>query len=161
MKRRGAAMVSVLLLISLFFIMGAGMLARQKLAYEAAASARDGVVAEALAEAGLEDARIKLQKDRFFPPPGGPGQSCFTYSESLQDESGKRVGGYQVTIDLRYADAPAYQLKVTSTGSQGEGTENSARRTLTAVFDSNPRLASDPLQPNPMCYRIVSVTWEP
>lgn len=158
--RRGAAIISVLLLITLFFILGAAMLGRQKLAYDAAAQSRDAVVAQGLAEAGLEDARLKLQKDRYFPPPGGPGQSQFTYSESLSDADGKVLGNYQVTIDLRQAATPVYQIRVTSTGTQGDGLERSARRKLVAIFDTNPNLATDPPRPNPNCFRILRVSAE-
>ena len=82
--------------------------------------------ARGLAEAGLEDARVKLDKDVNFPPPGDVDQTLFTYTEEVRDYSNKIVGYYTVTVDSRWKvpknppdpTAPSVVL-VTSVGSLG------------------------------------------
>lgn len=158
--KRGSAIIAVLMLVSMFFVMGVAMLSSQSMAYRGAAQARAGQQALALAQAGLEDARSKLEKDPFFPPPGALDQKSFTYTEDLTDLDGKAAGRYQVTIDRTRAAEPYLILTVTSVGIQGEGTENSARKRLTAELDVSKTLRTDPTLKNPNCYRILRVNNE-
>ena len=152
--RRGAALISVLFSLSLLAILGAAMLQRQRLAYAEAALSRQGLQALALAEAGLEDARIKLEKDGWFPPAGSPEQVRFSYSEELQWQ-GQTRGHYQVTIDHSRALAPCYLIRVEAWGFEAE---QATRRGLVAEFDACPHRRGQPSQPNPEVYRLLRVT---
>ena len=149
---RGSAIIAVLLLISVFFTIGVALLARQVLAYRGAAHARAGLQALALAEAGLEDARLKLEKDVFYPPPGGPDQETFAYTEEVRYSDGSLAGTYQVTVDRTRSKAPYWLLRVRVSGVQG-----AARKTLVAEIDASPTLRGDPDRPNPDYFRILSV----
>jgi len=152
--KRGSALISVLIGLSLLAILGAALLQRQRLAYAEATLARHGLQALALAEAGLEDARLKLEKDGWFPPPGAPTQPRFAYSESLEWQ-GKEVGHYQVTIDRSHAFAPHYVLRVEAWGFEAE---QGTRRGLMAEFDTCPHRRGQPDQPSPHPYRLLRVT---
>ncbi len=152
--KRGSALISVLIGLSLLAILGAALLQRQRLAYSEATLSRHGLQALALAEAGLEDARIKLEKDGWFPPPGAPTQQRFSYSEPL-DWQGKEVGHYQVTLDLTQAFAPHHVLRVEAWGFEAE---QGTRRGLMAEFDTSPHRRDLPNLPNPAPYKLLRVT---
>lgn len=89
--------------------------------------------AEGLAEAGLEDARVKLDRDLTFPPPGAVDQLVFTYEEPVMSLDGStQVGNYRVTIDKRWAEPPFRLVRITSVGTVGDESTPVARRELTA-----------------------------
>lgn len=68
--------------------------------------------------AGMEDARVKLEKDPFFPPVGGFGQNTFTYSEDVMDpeDASRMVGIFSVTVDLSRKEEPYRMVRVQSIG---------------------------------------------
>ncbi|MFN8611721.1 MAG: hypothetical protein U0931_29520, partial [Vulcanimicrobiota bacterium] len=93
-----------------------------------------------IAQAGFEDARVKLQKDPLFPPPSDPAQRSFCYSERYLDLDGLTViGQYSVTIDTQHNQNPWFITKVTSVGEvlQG-GTTVVARRSVYGEFRTSP-----------------------
>lgn len=102
MRRHGFILVVCLLLLSLFLLGGMAMMGQRAAQYRGAAMLQKLARARALAEAGLEDFRVKLQKDQNFPPPGDQHQNLFTYSEIVTDMANNRVGHYTVTVDSRY-----------------------------------------------------------
>lgn len=123
-------MIAVLLLLSVLLTMGLALQASQVERYRGASSATQRAVALSLAEAGLEDARVKLEKDPLFPPPGTTEQEQFTYSEDLDEQ-----GSYTVTIDRTYAGAPHRILLLRSVGCAGKRGSPLARHALIAELD--------------------------
>ncbi len=100
--RRGFVLVFSLLLLLLMALGGMILLGQRAAQYRAAALAPKTALARALAQAGLEDARVKLEKDLNFPPPGDLNQVLFSYEEAVRDLDGQLVGHYFVTVDGRH-----------------------------------------------------------
>lgn len=131
-RRRAFLLVIAMLMTLMLVILGMGFLGRRGPQYAASMAHERGMQARALAEAGLEDARVKLEKDLFFPPPGDSDQFMFSYSEVVRETTGVSsdgvvVGSYTVTIDRRFETAPdppdprwASVYIVESLGSLGE-----------------------------------------
>lgn len=121
----------VLLLMVLLLVLGGGLLSRQVGHRQATAAESAALRAQGLAEAGLEDFRLKWERDPNFPPPGEELER-FAYSELLGG------GRYEVEVDLRFRLAPTQILRVTSRGVLGE-----ASSILVGEFDlsSPPRRA--------------------
>jgi hypothetical protein len=138
-KRRGSVLVGVLLILLVLLVGGLALSTRQKERYKGAVAESLSLQALCLAESGWEDARVKLDKDPLFPPPGGLEQPTFTYTEQVNDPDGNRVGSYTVTVDKRFDRAPYYLFVVTSVGSVGPAGANRSTRTVIAEVDSRNR----------------------
>ena len=96
-----------MMLCLMLVVFGMGFLGKRGPQYGASLAMARATQARALAEAGLEDARVKLDKDLFFPPPGDQDQLLFTYTEAVNDDfTGQLVGYYAVTVDTRWAADP-------------------------------------------------------
>lgn len=157
MTRRGIGIVAALLLISLLFLLGLGVASQGASRYQQAAWMEKQVAARALAEAGLEDARVKLLKDWAFPPPTSLLSSSFTYTEQVQDLDGNLVGTYTVELDYALMPDPHRIMKVRSTGELGPPGERRVRRTLEAEVDMSATLRSSPTTPNPDYVHFLSI----
>jgi hypothetical protein len=157
MPRKGFTLMLVLLLTAILLVLGMGLLSERTSQYRAALQASQGAVAEALAEAGLEDARVKLEKDADFPPRGAEDQVLYSYSETVANLSGQSVGTYVIVIDQRWRRPPWQIVRVTSIGTVGTADNPLARASATIEIDVAPFLRSGPPdQPNPDYYRIIS-----
>lgn len=140
--RHGSTLVLVLLLMLLLLVLGMAFMTQQSRLYGAANQAQLAAMARGLAEAGLEDARGKLEKDLLFPPPADPDQQVFTYSEPVTDIGGVTVvGTYSVTIDLRHRQQNEL-IAITSVGSAGQ--ERPIQRVIYAELDISGDLVSNP-----------------
>lgn len=155
--RRGSILVAVLMLLAILFILGIAMLHKQMQAYRGATLLKEGAQAQALAEAGLEDARIKWEKDYLFPPPAAPDQVAFTYSEDLRDSAGRLVGSYEVTVDATYAGPPALLLRITSVGTCGPRGQRATRKRLYGELDLAVKQRANPALDNPNLGRFLGV----
>lgn len=141
MRRRGFLLITALMLTIILLLVGMGLLGSQASRYEAARQASFSSQARQLALAGLEDARVKMELDINFPPPQGPGQFLFSYSEFLDLPYPTPVtGSYSVTVDSTYAQDPAAGLyyTITSVGSLGPPIAPTAQYRLTAELSNNP-----------------------
>jgi hypothetical protein len=119
MKRsRGAILIFALLLSTLLLILGAGFIAQRGLEYGSVSELQDRAQARELAMAGMEDARVKLEKDPFFPPVGGFGQSTFTYSEDIMDpdDAARMIGIFTVSVDLSRKEEPYRIVRIQAIG---------------------------------------------
>ena len=105
-SRRGFLLIVAMLLCLMLVVLGMGFLGKRGGQYQAALEQARAGQARAVAEAGIEDAMLKLNKDLFFPPPGDQDQLQFSYSEELTDLKGDVVGTYYVTVDSRRASSP-------------------------------------------------------
>ncbi len=134
-NRRGFLLVVSLLFVIMLLLLGMGFLGSQAARHRASKRSAEMAQARALALAGLEDARAKLENDlRFPPPPSGPSQNEFSYSEKLPLPDGTD-GTYSVLIDRSYEGAPWEVLEVTSTGSIGPPETPTAQYSFKAELD--------------------------
>jgi len=154
MRARGSVLVMVLLVATIFFLMGGAMLVGNSSSYRAAVLHAASTQARQFALSGLEDARVKLMKDQHFPPPGAVDQTVFGYAENVNDSDGKLVGRYEVRVDISRRPAPFQVIILESVGSAIVDGEVLARRRLTAELDAalTERGGSDP---NPWLFEIV------
>lgn len=136
LRRRGFILVLALLLMVVLLLLAMGQLSAREAQYRAAIQASAGAQALALAEAGLEDARVKLNRDEDFPPRGAEDQNLFCYSEVVLDlDDSTVVGRYDVTVDLRWAGGETRVVRLSSVGIAGPVGTPLARRKLTIELD--------------------------
>lgn len=124
--RRALLYPMVLLLMTFLLVLGGAMLSHQVGYRRAAVRDRQQLQARLLAEAGLEDMRLKWQLDPSFPP-GGADVERYSYSEQLGED-----GRFEVEIDLRFQGPPTRLLRVASRGVTNEG----ASLTLVGEWDA-------------------------
>lgn len=139
MKKRGFLLILVLLIAGLVLVLGLGFLSSNSPRYNASVYARTQAQARALADAGMEDARVKLQKDPTFPPRVDASQTVFSYRQPVTDFAGKVVGSYVVTLDWTYMVGPYNFLLVSSQGLVGEDpAKPTGNCVIHAQFDFRP-----------------------
>lgn len=136
---RGSILIGVLLLAVALFVGGLALSVQQTHRYRAVVAEAQALEALTLAEAGLEDALVKLTKDPDFPPGGSPEQTTFTYLERLVGPDGRSLGSYLVTIDTTYLLPPFEFFLVTSEGAVGEAGRTRVTRTVVAEIDRGTR----------------------
>ena len=161
-KSRGAVLIVTMFLVLFIFVLGLGLLGRRAPQYESATQATLEAQARALAEAGLEDARVKLNHDQDFPPPGDDGQEIFSYRETVLDVDGQPVGYFDVQVDLSRKAAPAALIWVTSSGVVSDPLRPTTliRKILRAEYESSLLLrGSDPVDqiPNPDYLQLLRI----
>ena len=155
-KSRGFMLILSLLVGLLILLVCGGMVYRRSRQNQTANDSANAAGALALAEAGLEDARVKLDKDDDFPPLGAIDQRIFSYVETVVDLDGSTpLGSYEVTVDSRWKAPPCQILRITSTGSLGDPGAPRARRSVTVELDVAPMLRSNPLANNPNYFRFI------
>lgn len=104
-KRRfelaGFLLVASLMISVLFLVTGLGMLSAQVSRYASAARIAEGLQAKNAALSGMEDVRVKLNKDVKFPPRKSVDkeQYKFAYSENMATPAGSPAVSYTVVID--------------------------------------------------------------
>ena len=154
---RGSMLIISLLLSLILLLMGICFLTVKTLQYQGGALTGRFAAASALAETGMEDARIKLEKDPEFPPPGDEDQAIFSYSEEFYDiDEVTRAGTYTVTIDSTYKDSPYKILKITSYAIVGTIDDPLAMRRITSELDISPTMRDNPAVPNPNYFKYIN-----
>jgi type II secretory pathway component PulJ len=124
-----------LALAALLLVLCIGFLSQRAAQNRAAKAEQSQLQAAMLAQAGLNDAALKLGKRIEFPPKNHELQTSFEYRSTLTDASGNRLGDYLVVLDLRYMNAPYWIVRVSSTGVLGDALDPSAAVTLQGEFD--------------------------
>lgn len=142
-RKRGFLLGVVLILSVVLFVMAVGYLGSLPRLYQSTFQAGYLAQARAIARAGLEDARVKLEKDPNFPPPGAETQRVFTYIEDFTDLDGSVLGSYEVSIDSTFRQLPYQVIQVTSRGQTGPRTNPQAQTTLTASLNLAPLPAAN------------------
>ena len=132
---RGSALVMALFVVAIIFVAGLGFAGQSKAQYQAALQAGRAAEAMSLAEAGLEDAVVKLRRDWDFPPRSADDQLVFSYEDTLSNSAGNIIGTYQVQIDRTAMVSDHKVLVVRSKGRLGPSAEPLAERTLEIEFD--------------------------
>ena len=157
MRRRGFLLAMVLFLMLLMVVLGLGFITSRQSRYGASVKAIALGQAKSLAEAGLEDARVKMERDLDFPPAASMDQTAFSYQEPVLDPSGVLLGFYTVSIDTTYATAPYHIFRVRSTGSVGPNTQfPEGTCTISAEFDNRQAEAATASVRDPNYYRVVN-----
>lgn len=155
MKRRGFLLVTVLLLLLILLILGLTFIGRKAIQYRRASLAEQSLAARCLAEAGMEEALLKLQRDLLFPPLTKD-QKRYSYTEEVS-VAGERVGSYTVTVDGSYRNQPYGILVLHSLGSLGPpGEPPVAVRAIRVEFDVSPELRDGSGDPNPYYYTVIN-----
>lgn len=155
-RQRAFILILCLMIAVLLLVMGMGFLGKRSSQYRGSRLSAPALQAQALAEAGLEDARVKLLKDQDFPPEGADDQTVFSYTERLTDLSGNPVGLYTVTVQTRDRDLPVGIIDIQSAGTVlDENGRPVAHRVLAAELDVAPtdRLSGGP---NANLYRYLN-----
>lgn len=134
------------MVLMILLLTGFGLLTSQESRYAAVSRTAEVTQAKALALAGLEDCRLKLQNDVRFPPNLGPKQVYFAYAETL-DIPGPPVirGNYQIIMDMTHytQQDPAnptivnpYQvIQITAIGTIGDPLRPTAQYRIKAEVD--------------------------
>ena len=151
LRRRAVALISVLLIGILLFVLTLTFLTKQRLEHQSISFQLQEARARALAQAGLEEVLVKLDKDYNFPPQAGPGQSLFAYTERLKGSDGILHGQYSVKIDQRFRPLPQQILLVEVSGEVGQDSETQRRATLLAFIDVNPDHATH--------FQVIQLEW--
>ena len=137
LKRRGfLALVSLLILIFLL-LLGMGLMSAQSARYRGLNRAQEAAQAFQLAQAGLEDIRLKLEVDPAFPPNPGDDQPLFNFAEDVTVGS-ETIGSYEVLLDRDYETPPYQLIRITSTGTVGPKERPVAQRVLKAELQRVP-----------------------
>lgn len=155
MKRRGFALIVSFLLLLVIFVLGIGFLSKRSALYRAALSTRAASQARLAALAGVEDCRVKLEKDLHFPPFGSLEQKVFTYSEGLANLAGVEQGGYLVTVDKRLITQPFAVIRITSVGYTGPADRPLATRQIDCELDASPVIRGT-TDPNPNYFHFLN-----
>ncbi len=142
-NQRGSVLILVLILTTLFLVMGVGFLSQRASQNRAARSGVFVLQARALALAGLNEATAKLSKHRDFPPKWDLTQTRYRYSEEVLGRDGDPFGWYTVTVDTTLAGSPDYILRLSSTGYLGDREEPAAKFSLLGEIDLCPHQRPD------------------
>lgn len=148
------------MLTLLLFVLGLSFLGKRATQYRRTNHAALAAQAKALAEAGMEDALLKFQRDLSFPPISTD-QASFSYAEEMTD-GGVRVGSYTVTISGTYREEPYLVLLITAVGEAGDDPAMpAARRAMVAEVDISKleRIDTDSdgiFDPNPYYRRVIN-----
>ncbi|MGE0489590.1 MAG: hypothetical protein AB7S38_10295 [Vulcanimicrobiota bacterium] len=154
-RKTGSVIVSALLILALLLVMGVGYLAQRASQYRGVRQAAAGASALSIAEAGLEDALGKLQKDPLFPPRLSAEEPVFEYHELFTEVDGSPLGSYTVSVDTTRNRAPYYLLELRSVGRLGPDESPLATRTVSAEIDFTPNLRPTPASPNPNYFKVI------
>ncbi|MBT9589010.1 hypothetical protein IV102_37095 [bacterium] len=152
MKHRGFALIAALLMCVILLVLGVGLLSKVSFQYAAHRMIPQLALARSLAQSGLADALLKLDRDGAFPPFTSQDQKVFSYSESVTDSRGLTRGGYQVEIDRTLADLPWKVLLVRSRGQAGN-----SLCVLRGELDIATKLRSNTALPNPNAMRWIQI----
>ncbi|MBS2039701.1 hypothetical protein JST97_32245 [bacterium] len=149
MKRRASALLSALLIAVLLFVSGLALVFQMRADFQQRFQASRWAQARALAEAGLEDFRCKLERDPHFPPLQDIEQTVFEFEERVNPQ-----GGYQVRSDVSLRKDPWNLILVRSTGYLGDMRRPILLVRLDGEFDVSVKVRSAPASDNPFSYQF-------
>ncbi|MBN9418151.1 hypothetical protein ABS71_20435 [bacterium SCN 62-11] len=151
-------MILALFMVTFISILTLAFLGSAPLGYRTALNAVFEQQSRWLARAGIEDARLKLERDANFPPPLGDEGKFYTYSEELHPlGGGEALGTFDVIIDQSLKEAPYSLVRITSTGRLVRQNEE-IRKTVRVELDISPtdRRAGHETEENPNFFKIVN-----
>ena len=157
-NRRAFVLVVALFVVTFISLVAFAFLNSSSVGLTTVMSASVEQQALCLAQSGIADARVKLERDPLFPPPVGDDGKFFSYSEEGRDLGGGPVIGiFDVTVDQSCADAPYFLVRLTSTGRVMRQSQE-IKKTVHAEIDLSPtdRRAGHTSEDNPNFYKIVN-----
>jgi Tfp pilus assembly protein PilX len=141
-RSRAFTLLIVLLFSGMLLMLASAYLTRNSDNYRSATYAAESLRAYEHAMAGLESARVRLDKDPTFPP-AAANQDVFSCCEPVYEPDAATVSGYYtLTVDTRWQQAPYHIIRVSSVGSLGPPGEPQARRKVWAELDVDPAHAA-------------------
>ncbi|MFN8610733.1 MAG: hypothetical protein U0931_24545 [Vulcanimicrobiota bacterium] len=161
-RRRAFMIIVALFMVTFIAVLALAFLSTGAAGYKGALASRVEAQALQLAYSGIEDARIKFERDPLFPPPAGEETKFFSYSENVHDLAGGPViGSFDVTLDQTYVGAPYYLIRLRSTGRVTNGGQETKRQVKVEI-DLSPtdRRVGHETDPNPNFFRIVQCSEE-
>ncbi|MFA5504440.1 MAG: hypothetical protein WC314_15345 [Vulcanimicrobiota bacterium] len=161
LRRRGFLLVLSLLIVILLLVLGLSFLGKRAAQYQRVGGALEAAQSRVLAQAGIQDALAKIERDISFPQISID-QEFMSYTEEVLKGS-TRLGTYTVTIDGRYRLAPYFILIVTSVGESGSDAQSATtRRAFRAEIDisvnerEDHALDGDLDDPNPYYRKVIN-----
>ena len=148
---KGIMLVTTLLLSLILLVMGITLLSIRASQVKRTSVSQYAVQARHIAEAGMEDARIKLQKCVDFPS-GVESQKVFSYREEVNDFDGNPIGVYRVSINIQNREDKKY-FQVESVGISGLIIENPKEEEKKELVKMG---ANGVVYIKPMAKRIIS-----
>ena len=139
--RRGIMLILVLLLSAILFVLCSAYLTKQTSGHKVAQLALQSMQAREIAYSALETIRVRLLNDASFPPSNldPVAQNIYSFTEPLTDFAGtSQIGRYQAHCDLRWAQSPYLELRVTVVAQIDNPMSNPVRYKMTAEFNLNP-----------------------
>ena len=158
LRRKAFILILSLFIVTFISVLALAFLGAGPLNYRTAMTVTREQQVHWLAVSGIEDARIKIQRDSDFPPPMGEEGLYFSYSEQVTElGTTTPLGSYEVTVDKSHSKAPYFLVIISSTGRldrQGEEMKN----TIRAEIDISPtdRRSGHEDEDNPNFYKIVN-----
>ena len=137
LKRRGFLLMVSLLILIFLLVLGMGLMSAQSARYRGLNRAQEAAQAFQLAQAGLEDIRLKLEIDPSFPPNPGDDQPLFNFAEDVQIGP-DTIGSYEVLLDRDFERPPYQLIRITATGTVGPKERPIAQRVLKAELQRVP-----------------------
>ena len=142
-RQRGAMLIASLLIAAILLVAGIGLLAQRSSQARALPERERAVQALLLAQAGLEDCRIKFLRDIRFPPllveesqiPVNERKRVLSYTELVNDLDGQPYGGYRVEILPPVVSNGRHSIRCT--GFVGKEDQPLAIREIRATFSSS------------------------
>ncbi len=160
-KQKGSILVVTLILLIILFTMGMTILGMKSTQAKSSLMMTHSAMTKYIAEAGMEDARVKLLKDVDFPPKAEINDHLFSYSEELRyPGDSKSIGQYTVTIDTSKndpSDSTQHDQTITviSEGVMRDSNGNIiARHKISAILDTSPAIRGGTAD-NPYIYRYI------
>lgn len=147
--RRGSALLIALFVAVLLFVSGLALVFQMRSDFQQRFQAARWTQARALAEAGLEDFRCKLERDPHFPPLQDIEQTVFEYEEVVSPQ-----GGYQLRSDVSLRKDPWNLILVRSQGYLGNVHQPQLLVTLEGEFDVSVKQRATPAADNPFAYQF-------
>ena len=137
LKRRGFLLMVSLLILIFLMVLGMGLMSAQSARYRGLNRAQEAAQAFQLAQAGLEDIRLKLEIDPSFPPNPGDDQPLFNFAEDVT-VGPDSIGSYEVLLDRDFEKPPYQLIRITSTGTVGPKERPIAQRVLKVELQRSP-----------------------
>ena len=152
--RRGSALLIALLIAIVIFVAGIALVFQFRSDYQQRFQSAQWVQVLALAQAGLEDFRVKLERDPNFPPLSDVEQTVFEYTEQIAPE-----GGFQVSSDTSLRRNPWQLVLVRSRGYLGTSNSPTLVVALEGEFDVS-AVQRGTTSPNPKAFQFLLVSRE-
>lgn len=157
-RRRAFFLILALFMVTFISVLALSFLGAGPLNYRTAMTVTLEQQARWLARSGVEDARVKLQRDSDFPPAMGNEGAYFSYSEQISEFGGVgTLGSYEVVVDRSHLESPYFVVVVNSTGRLVRHGQE-WKSTVRAELDLSPtdRRSGHETEENPNFFRIVN-----